>query len=354
MNGSGNLSVNTFFQTCVNGIPGNRGLSLPAGIRRGSFVRQRPGKLFSCQIEDQALRVLSFQEARILVKSGSPVKDALFVNLPLRSEGTFTTLLGDHCLDPEKRSLDKGADFPLSADDHAKYAGHDPADGDDSVVCPQCPAHCVAVAQGEGPGKIDAHEVVFLSAQIGCGSQIVIGRGGLCLPDSAQDLFLCLRIDPDSEFFFALYAGLRGYQTVDILALTPGVRADVDGLHLRVGQDAPDDPELFFYSVDDLVFVFLRNKGDRGHGPPLQGGVIGIGIGHGHQVTDAPGDYGILRFHISVRTAEVFAQSGREGARHTGLFRYKNCFRNTGLLSVYWMTAGLTPAAGCACPARRQ
>ena len=235
-------------------------------------------------------------------------------------------------LDAEKRRLDEGADLALPPDHHAQDTGHDTADGDGRVLCPQGPAHGVAVAEREGPGEIDAHQIILLGPQIGGGSQIIIVGGGLCLPDPAQDLLFRLGIDPYPELLFAADARLGGDKTVDILALPSGVRADIDGVHLGVSQDPLDDPELFLHAVDDLVAVLRRDKGNGRHGPLFEGGIIGVRIGHGDQVADAPGDDRVLRLHESVRIAEVFAEGSGKGARHAGLFRDIHCFRGAHLL----------------------
>ena len=235
--------------------------------------------------------------------------------------------MGDLRLDPEKGGLDKRPDLPLPSDDHSQDAGHDPADCDDSVVCSQGAAHCVTVAQSESPGKVDAHQIILLGPQIGGGAQVIVGGGGFCLADPAQDLFLGLRVDPDPELLFALYTCLGCDEPVDILSFTSRVGTDVDGIHLRIGQDPLYDAKLFFDTIDHLIPVAVRDERDRIHGPSLEGRIIGIRIGHGDQVTDTPCHDGVIRLHISVRTPEVFAQRCSKSARNAGLFSDKNGFR---------------------------
>jgi len=295
-----------------------------------------PGAGLSGQVQDHPVRIFSFQKTRVLVETGGSVTDALFIGLPLGGKSrsfSIGTRLGDLCLDAEKGGLDKGPDLPLPLYDHPQHTGHDPSDRDGRVVCPQGPAHGVAVAQRQRPGEIDAHQIVLLGTQIGRRTQVVIGGGGLRLPDAAQDLLLGLGVDPDTELFFPLHSCLGGDEAVDILPLPPGVCADIDRSHIRIRQDPLYDPELLFHPVDHLVTVLFRNKGDRVQGPPFEGGIVGIRIGHGDQVSHAPGDDGILRLHETVGTAEVLSQRRGEGTRHTGLFRDIHRFRSTHPLS---------------------
>ena len=289
----------------------------------------------SGQIEDQPLRVRPVQETGVLVEAGGPVTDALLVPLPLGRKGSIVPLSGDFRLDPEKGGLDKGPDLPLPPDDHAQDTGHDTADRDDGVVRAQGPAHGTAVAQSQGPGEVDPHQVVLAGAQVGRGPEIVVGGGGLCLPDPAQDLLLGLGVDPDPELLFALHTSLGGDEAVDVLALPPGVGADIDGVHLRVRQDPLDDGKLFFDAVDHLILIFFRDEGNGRHGPLLERGVIGVRIGHGDQVADTPGDDRILSLHISVGVSKVFSQSRGKGTRHARFFSNIYCLRRAALLSLW-------------------
>ena len=115
----------------------------------------------------------------------------------------------------------------------------------------------VAVFEGQKPGEIDPHQVVFLGPQIGGGGQIVVRAPVLGVFDPPQDLLLGLGVDPHPFSLFALDPGHLVHQAVDVLSLPPGVGADVDGVHILTVQQRTDDLELFADAVNDLIFKFF-------------------------------------------------------------------------------------------------
>ena len=149
---------------------------------------------------------------------------------------------------------------------------------------------------------------------------MIIGRKVLRLPDAAQDLLLRLGVDPHPAPGLAVHARLFFHQPVDILSLPSGVRAHIDGGHILPVQKGADDIKLLLYAGDHFVFVFLRQKGKGLKAPALQRRIIGLRVAHGHQMTNAPGHHGLLRFHISVPVCHAVFQRFGKLPGHAGLF----------------------------------
>ena len=287
------------------------------------------------QIRDQGFGVLLPEETAVLVKTGRIKINTPFHGFPFRLEafrfpGSLRRRLSVHGTegadDPVEGGLDEVADLPLPPDHHAQDTGHDPAHGDHAAVLSQEIPDAVPVFEGQGPGKVDTHQVVLLGPQIGGGAQVVIFGFGLCLPDAAQDLLPGLGIDPDPFLVPAGDPGLLGDQAVDIFPFPSGVGTDINGLHLRIGQDLFDDRELLFDAVDDLVLILVRDKGNGRKGPPFIFLIVGVGITHGHQMPDAPGHDGIRSLHIAVPGPELNSQGVGELPGDAGLFCNKNTF----------------------------
>ena len=83
--------------------------------------------------------------------------------LPVLSRGLKTA---DH---PVKRCLYKTSYLPLPAHHHSQHTGHDTAHGQHCKFGTQVVGQGRPVLQGQGPGKIDPHKVIFLCPQVGGG-----------------------------------------------------------------------------------------------------------------------------------------------------------------------------------------
>ncbi len=254
-----------------------------------------------CQMGDEILRILPVFKAVFFIEGRGIGIDALLLHMPLRIKAALVPGTGTKASDhPVKRSFYKAADLPLPLYHHAQNAGHDPAHRDDAAIHLQIIPDAVSVFQRQCSGKIDTHQVIFLGPQKGSGSQMIVFPVILCFFDAPDDLFLGLGIDPDTALVLTPDPCLHGHQTVNILTLSSGVGTDVDILHLRTGQNALYDLKLLLYPVDDLIAVFIRNKGDGGERPFLIFLIVGIRITHGHQMPHAPGHDGIVCLHIAV------------------------------------------------------
>ena len=191
--------------------------------------------------------------------------------------------------DTVKGRFNELPDLPLPAHHHAQHAGHHPAHGKHRPVCLKVSRHGRAIFQRQGSGKINSHQVIFLGSKVSGSGQIIILRLILRLSDAPQDLLLCLGIDPHPLLPLILHPGHLGHQAVDILSFPPGVRADVDGVHIRPVQQSLYNLKLLGNAADHFVLKVSGQKRKGGIAPPLILGVVGVRIAHGHQMAHAPG-----------------------------------------------------------------
>ena len=238
---------------------------------------------------------------------------------PLSLKGSvLQTESGCHTV---KRRFDEASDFPLPPDNHSQHTGHDPSDGDGLIFLTQIVRDSVGIPQGKGAGKVDSHQIILFCPEERSGSQIVIGGYILCLADPTENFLLRLGVNPHS----LLASGSRNlshhrHQAVDILSLPPGVRADIDGIHILPVQKPLHNVKLFFDTSDYLIFKFPRQKRQCIEGPPPVFLVIFFRIAHGYQVPHAPGNHTAVGFQIAVHPPEIFMQRLPEFLRHGGLF----------------------------------
>ena len=262
-----------------------------------------------------------------LLKAVFPVKlgrleiPAALAGSPLSFKGML--LQGKFPQNAIKRSFHKLPDLSFPAHRHAQHTGHDPAHGNRLIAGAQIIGNCISVFQGQKAGKIDSHKIIFLGAQIRGGRQIVVFADVFCLPDSPDDLLLCLGIDPYTLLGFAPDACHICHQAVNIFSLTPGVCAHVNGLHIFSVQQPADDLKLLFHRRNDLVLKFLRQERQRLQAPFFQRRIVCFGIAHSDQMPHAPGNDRIFRLQIAVLSGCLYFQRLGKLLGYTWLFRDK-------------------------------
>ena len=275
---------------------------------------------------NQFLRVLPFFESILFIELRGAEIPGAFHGFPFSREAH--AVLRKSSQHPVEGCLHEVPDLPLPPDHHAKHAGHDPAHAHHGLsVVLQESRQCASVLQRQRPGEIDPHQVILLGPEVGCGAQVVVSAPVLRLPDAPEDLLLRLGIDPHPLPLLAPDAGHLVHQAVDVLALPPGVGADIDGAHVLPGQQLLHDLELRLYVADHLVEEVLRQKWQRLHVPPFVFLVIFFRIAHGHQVAHTPGHDRVPALQISVLSSAVHPQHPREFLRDAGLLGDKNAFQ---------------------------
>ena len=151
--------------------------------------------------------------------------------------------------------------------------------------------------------------------------QIIVSRQVFCFPDTSQDLFLCLGIDPYPTAFLALHACHLLHQPVDVFSFPSRVGTDIDTGHIRPVQKGTYDLKLLFHAADHFVLPFLWQKWQGTQGPALVFFIIDFRITHGHQMTHTPGHYRFRCLQIAVFSAEIQMQRFGEFLGHTWFFR---------------------------------
>ena len=217
--------------------------------------------------------------------------------------------IGSH--DAVKRCLYEIANLLLPANHHAENASHHASHGNgaEPLYLHMAPKKR-PVVDGQRPGKVDAHQIIFLCAKIRGVGQIVVGGQRLRLANPAKDLLLGLGVDPDSSLVFRI-RHLRHliHQAVDVFSLAPGVGAHVNTLHIVPVQKPLYDVELLLHIADDLILPGLRKKRQRLCLPLLKRRIVNLRIAHGNQVTDAPGHHAPVALQISVLPRKILMQS---------------------------------------------
>ena len=153
-------------------------------------------RLFLFQIADQFLRGFFFLESIFLVKKQRRIILWTFYCLPFAFQLLPIHFYGTE--DTVKRSLYKFTDFPFSADNHAKYTGHNSSYRNNRILFIQIIRYTVTVFQCQKTWKINSHQIILFGTQISRCRQIIIFWQILCLSDPAQNFFFCLGINPDS------------------------------------------------------------------------------------------------------------------------------------------------------------
>ncbi len=222
-----------------------------------------------------------------------------------------------------KRCLYEITNLLLPAHNHAENAGHHAPYGNRSEtlhlhVAPKKRS----VVDGQRPGKIDAHQIVFLRPKIRGVGQIVVGGQRLCLADAAQDFLLGLRINPDSPLVLRV-RHLRHLidEPVNVFSLTPGVGAYIDALHIVPVQKPLHDVELLLHIADDLILPSLGQKRQGLRFPLLKRRVVHLRIAHGNQVSHAPGHHAPVALQIPVLPRKILMQRLCKLLRHAWFFR---------------------------------
>ena len=123
-----------------------------------------------------------------------------------------------------------------------------------------------------------------------------------------KDLFLCLRIDPDSLPHLSLYPCHLFHQTVNILSLPSGIGTDIDHINVLTFQKAADDLELFLHRGNHLIEKFFRNKRQRSETPAFVFFIVNLRITHSDQMTNAPGHHRIFALQITVLPDTVYTK----------------------------------------------
>ena len=136
-------------------------------------------------------------------------------------------------------------------------------------------------------------------------TQIVICRIILGFPDTAQNLFLGLGIDPDSFALFIMYTCHLLHKSVNILSLSSGVRAYIDCIHILPVQQTAYNLILFLGTLDHFVFEILRNKRNRRKAPSSQLFIVDLRITHGHQMTHTPGYDSLIGLQITIKRSHI-------------------------------------------------
>ena len=209
------------------------------------------------------------------------------------------------CHHAVKRRLHKIPDFPLPVHHHPKHAGHHPAHGNHRTVRLQIGFYGIPVFQRKHTGKIDSHQIILFGPQICSRTKIVIGGQIFCFPYPPQNLFLRLGINPYPFAYLARDMCLLLHQTVNILPFPSGVGADIDDLHIRPVQKPADGFKLFSHVIYHFVLKFFRNERQGSQRPAFQFLVIDLRVTHSHQMTHAPSDHRIFRFHITVPVTHI-------------------------------------------------
>ena len=274
-------------------------------------------RLFLLQEPDQALRVLLFLKTVFLIQPVGLAKRRTGDCPPLALE--FPSMQAEISQHPVKGRLDEIPDLPLPADHHPQHAGHDPAHGNHRIGGVQVAGNRISVFQGQKPGKINPHQVIFLGPQIGGAGQVVILRQVLRLPDAPQDFLLRLGIDPDAPALFPVYSGHLLHQTVNVFSLPPGVGADVYRLHVRPVQQPLYDVKLLFHRRNHLIQKPLRQKRQGLKAPFFVFLIVDLRIAHGHQMAHAPGHDAVLPLQIAVPPGGLKLQRLGKFLGHAGL-----------------------------------
>ena len=302
-------------------------------------LRQRP---------DQRLRVLALLEPVFLVELRGTEKIRALDRLPLGFKRN--AVFGKAADDPVKGCLHEIPDLPLAPHHHAQNAGHDAADAEDGAVLLQEGGDGLPVAERQGAGKVDSHEVVFLGAEISRRAQTVVRAPVLRLPDPAEDLLLGLGVDPDPFSCLAPDARHLVHQAVDVFALPPGVRADVDRVDIVPVQEPAHDFELGLHVPDHLVKEAVRQERTCLQRPALVFQIIFFRITHGDQMAHTPGDDRVVTLEISVLTSAVHLQHPRKFLRDAGLLGDKQllqCISSPALSAVLcFFFINLCPVSG--------
>ena len=164
--------------------------------------------------------------------------------------------------------------------------------------------------------------------------------------DSAPNLLLRLRVNPDAALILARHVCHLTDEPVDVLSLTAGVGADIDPLHIRTVEQLFDDSKLLSGRADDFVFVCARNKRKGIQTPLFILLVVDLRITHGDQMAEAPGHDKMLGFLVSIAFGHGFSKRRGKLLRDAWLFSDKQIFSHR-------MTALLPPApAAGAAPGR--
>ena len=161
--------------------------------------------------------------------------------------------------------------------------------------------------------------------------------------DSAPNLLLRLRVDPDAALILALHVCHLTDKPVDVLSLPARVGADIDSLNILPVEQFFDDSKLLSGRADDFVFVCARNKRKGIQAPLLILLVVDLRITHGDQMAEAPGHDKMLGFLVAIAFGHRFPKRRGKLLRDAWFFSDKQIFshRMTALLPP-------APAAGAA------
>ena len=188
----------------------------------------------------------------------------------------------------------------------------------------------IAIFDGQNPRKIDAHQIIFLGAEIRRIGKIVVSVKRFCLTDTAPDFLLGLRINPNPlARFFGGNARHHVHKPINILALAPGVGAYINTIHILTQEQSLHDVKLFLNVWNDFIQKLLRDKGQRLLPPTLQIRIVNLWITHSYEMPHAPSNDGLLPFEITVVFGVRILQRLRKFLSHRWLLGYEKKLSHT-------------------------
>jgi hypothetical protein len=211
---------------------------------------------------------------------------------------------------PERLGLER-TDLIVAPDDHRQHRGLHPTDTPEE-------ASGVPVADGVVAGRVEPHDPVGLAAAAGCGvERVVVGKRPQA-PKGVADGTRGQGVEPEPPGRLGSHPGQFQDVAEDQLAFPAGVR----GADQLIGgaEEALDDGELLAGTllIEKLELEAVRDEGQRGQRPLLQGRVVILGFLERDQVAQRPG-------HLIALTLEVAVTSGagpKEGGEFAGDRRF--------------------------------